>query len=579
LNNIQLIVKEELSGNNAWQHANFITQFLRQVGSSGNQKTISYSRERLNEYNLDKVYEIKYPSKENGTEDLKFYGWDVRDASLEIVYPIQKKITSYSEAPTCIGHWSIPTHPEGIVAELVDVGKGVEESDYQGIEVQGKIVLARGEGNIPGNRRAFQLAIEKFGGIGLITDTLLYERSLPGDDNIGNRVRENHPNAISLLRACSREGSGWAFSISHSQGEYLRSLLREGPVKLKAFIDAKIFPGEGEELVGEIKGTEKPEQEIWFVAHSTGAKPGGNCAGGVGLWIENARVIMSLVNQGKISRPKRTIKFLLGAEGGGINAFLKTYSGDVKNVLAAFVYCSVGNDQSKCNSSLILYKSAESIPSFINDLIIDTIEKMSKDGLPQFKDEDRDIKLIRFNVLPYTPWSDNSRLMRLMIPSPLFMSWPSKYFHTQFFTADKLDPAVLKRCGEITTSVALTIANAGIEEARYLVNMIESKGETRLMNVTVQTYNDLLDLFYVNNKESKSKENTIENIEEIINHRKGEINYLTEVSLEAMDSVKDLVKNSLFYKEVDLLKKGLENKNKLELDKIENFRAIFSKEV
>jgi hypothetical protein len=285
---------------------------------------------------------------------------------------------------------------------------------------------------------------------------------------------------------------------------------------------------------------------------------------------------MSLINQGKISRPKRTIKFLLGAEGGGINAFLKTFSGDVKNVLAAFVFCSVGNDQNKCNSSLILYKSAESIPSFINDLIIDTIEKMSKDGLPQFKDEDRDIKLIRFNVLPYTPWSDNSRLMRLMIPSPLFMSWPSKYFHTQFFTADKLDPAVLKRCGEITTSVALTIANAGIEEARYLINMIESKGETRLMNVTVQTYNDLLDSFHVNNDERESKEN---HIEKIVNHRKGEINYLTEVSLEAMDSVKNLAKNSLFYKEVELLKKELENKNKLESDKIENFKKLFSKEV
>ena len=577
MNKLQYIVKEELSGHKAWQHANFVTQFLRQHGSSGLRESINYSRERLDECNLDEVYVVKYPSKDNGTEDLNFVGWDVKDASLEIVGPIHKKITSYDEAPTCIGHWSIPTPPEGIVAELVDVGRGVEESDYAGVNVQGKIVLASGEGNLPCGNTMFQLAIEKFGAIGLVTDNLLYERNLPGDDNKGNRVRRNHPDSISLLRCCSKEGTGWAFSISHSQGEYLRSLLKEGPVKLKAFIDAKLFSGKGEALVGVIKGSKKSEQEIWFVAHSSGTKPGGNCAGGVGLWIENARAIMSLIRQGKISRPKRTIKFILGAEGAGLNAYLKMFSGDFKNVLAAFVYCSVGNNQSESETSLILYKSAESIPSYINDLCIDTIEKVSKDGLPQFKDEDRDIKLIRFNVLPYTPWSDNSRLMRLMVPSPLFMSWPCKHFHTQSYTADKLDPAVLKRCGEVTTSVALTLANAGIDDARYIAHMVESRGEARLMNVSVQTYDDLLDQFHEMNEGGKLKEETIDNLEEIIKYRKGEITYLTEISLGAMESVKNLVNDTAFYEEVDLLKESLVIKNKFEIEKVESFRSLFER--
>jgi hypothetical protein len=370
-----------------------------------------------------------------------------------------------------------------------------------------------------------------------------------------------------LLRFPLRE-NGWAFVISHTQGEYLRSLLKEGPVKLKAFIDSSYSPGEGEALVGEIIGSEIPEQQIWFVAHCSGTKPGGNCASGTGLWIENARTIMSLIKQGKIPRPKRTIKFILGPEGGGLNAYLTSKPEGSKNVIASFVYCSVGSDQSKCNSSLILYKSPESIPSFLNDLCIDTIEKVSKDALPPFKDETRDIALIRFNTLPYTPWSDNSRLMRLKIPCPLFMSWPDQHFHTQLFTADKLDPAVIKRCGEVTTSVALTIANAGVEEARYIANVVEAKNETRFMNVSNQAYTEMLDL-----KGAGSITKSNKKLQDIMTHRKGELEYLSKRGLENIETVKELTKDTNLHKEINLLKQKLMKKKKTEEEKIDNFMA------
>jgi len=563
LNKTQILVKREFSGHKAWQHANYITQFMRTPGSSGIKTTMQYAKEQLEKYCLDNVYTIKYPSEADGTKELSFMGWDIEDAQLEIVAPISKTIVSYAEAPTCIQHWSISTPPEGVTAELIDVGAGVNDSDYKGLEVKGKIVLASGlGGSAEDNSQACRLAVEKYGALGVITDNLIYQQP-------PFRVRANHPDAIVLLRFPLR-GRGWAFVISHTQGEYLRSLLKEGPVKLKSFVDAKFFQGEGEELVGEIKGSEMPEQQIWFVAHSSGTKPGGNCAGGVGLWIENARTITSLIEQGKIPKPKRTIKFLLGAEGGGLNAYLTSRPEETKNVVASFVYCSVGNDQCKCNSSLILYKSPESIPSFLNDFCIDTIEKVSKDALPPFKDETRDISMIRFNVLPYTPWSDNSRLMRLKIPCPLFMSWPSQHFHTQFFTADKVDPAVLKRCGEVTTSVALTVSNAGVEEARYIAHMVEAKGESRLMNVTNHAYSEMLDILEETKTTNKSRAKMKEKVQDIIEYRKGEINYLLNVSLGAIESVKKLTKDTTFHKEVNNLKDNLLNKKQYEEKKIDN---------
>ena len=565
MNYLQKLVKNELEGHKAWQHANYISQFMRTPGSTGIQETINYSRSKLIGFGLDEVYTIKFPSKEHGTEDLKCFGWDVNDAILNIVEPVQKRITSYDESPTCIQHWSIPTPPEGVVAELVDVGSGVYEEDYLGKDVNGKIALASGDGHAEGNSQAYHLAVEKYGAIGIVTDNLIYPQP-------PIRTRENHPNAQTLLRVPSREETGWAFVISHTQGTYLRSQLKNGPVKLHAFIDAVNYEAEGEELVGVIMGTEKPEQEIWFVAHSSGTKPGANCGGGVGLWIENARAIMSLIKQGKIPQPKRTIKFLLGAEGGGLNAYLTARPEDVKKVVAAFVYCSVGNDQNKCGSSLIMYKSAESIPSFINDLCIDTINEVSKDGLPPFKDNTRDIQLIRFNTVPYTPWSDNSRLMRLMVPSPLFMSWPDRHFHTQFHTADNQDPAVLKRCGEVTTSVALMLANAGAKEARYIAKIVDSKGKSRFMNASTQAYNEMMDAL-------TESSDPMAIIKDISDHYKGKIDYLANRTIGALESVQALDQDFTLRKELKTLMAGIQEAKAAEKEKIGRYEALLSKEV
>lgn len=565
MNRLQKDIRDELDGHRAWQHANIITQWMRTPGSSGIEKTNKHAQDALKSYGLDHVYEIRYPSEEDGTQELTFTGWDVNDARLEVLEPETTLITSYAEAPTCIQHWSKPTPPGGVVAELVDVGIGVHESDYQGKNLEGKIVLAAGDGHAEGNSQAYLLAVERYGAIGLVTDNLIYQQP-------PYRVRENHPDAIALLRVPSREEKGWAFTISHTQGTHLRALLKRGPVKLRATIDAANFPGEGGELVGEITGTEHPEQEVWFVAHSSGTKPGANCAGGVGLWIENARTIMSLIRQGKVPRPKRTIRFLLGAEGGGLNAYLKARPVNAGNVVAAFVYCSVGNDQGLNNSSLILYKSAESIPSFINDLCIDTIERVSMDALPPFKDETQDIQLIRFNVLPYTPWSDNSRLMRLMIPSPLFMSWPSQHFHTQFLTADKLDPAVLKRCGEVTSSVALMIANAGLNEARYIAQVVEAKGKSRFMKISIRAYSEMTDALSGDSEPGVS-------LKDISDYRQGEIGYQADQSLAALESIKVLANDTDLHREIEEMKEGLLRVKAAVEERIDGYRAVLSGEV
>jgi len=516
VNRLVHLFQSDFSGENAKQHAGYMTQFMRTPGSSGIRSAILYAEEYLKKLGIDRVYRIEYPVKN---------GWDVTDADVRIVSPIEECVVTYSEAPTCIQWWSVATPPEGVTAELVDVNSGLREEDYLGKQVFGKIVLAAGDGHAEGNDHAYKLAIEKFGSIGLLTDSLLYPQP-------PFRTRVNMPDAVQLLRT-PRLGKGWAFSISYSKAQRLRELLRASPVRLKVRIDAQNFEGVGHTLVVEIRGKGNPDEEVWFVAHCSGTKPGANCAGGAGLWIEQARLIANLIREGKIPPPRRTIRFIMGAEGGGLEGYLDAQKTQLPKVHAAFVYCSTGNDQDKCKSSLILFKSPESIPSFLNDLCISTIKDVSMDALAPFKDVSRDIGLIRFNVAPYTPWSDNSRLMRLKIPCPLFMSWPDIFFHTQYLTDDKLDPGVLKRCGVVTSYVATMVASAGIAEARQILDRVESVNRSRITEAAIKARQEILDL-QINGSSREA-------VQERLADGEGELDYLLETALNSIRSIEDLV--------------------------------------
>ena len=66
MDKIQKLVKKELSGYKAWQHANYTTQFMRTPGSYGIHEITEYSRKKLNEYGLDNIYTIKLVVKPYG---------------------------------------------------------------------------------------------------------------------------------------------------------------------------------------------------------------------------------------------------------------------------------------------------------------------------------------------------------------------------------------------------------------------------------------------------------------------------------------------------------------------------------
>ena len=200
---------------------------------------------------------------------------------------------------------------------------------------------------------------------------------------------------------------------------------------------------------------------------------------------EMGRVMSDLISSGRIPRPRRTIRFLVNVEGHGTKHYVHNHRGEIERTIAAIALDSVGHDQEKCKSALLFYHSPDSLPSFINDYYVSLIESAPKETRWVFSEGNR-IPLVNFTDLPYTPWSDNHYYPAFGVPSPLLMSWPDLYFHTDYLSADKLDPMVFRRCGITTALAALELANAGPSEAQSIMREVGNRSQFRLGRIALE---------------------------------------------------------------------------------------------
>ena len=474
------ILEQELSGERALESAAHLTQFYRSPGASGYHWATDFVADLLRANGLDEVWVERYPLD----GETKFMNvtmplaWEPVGAELRVGSRTGRLLVSYEDAPSCLPWWTPSTPEDGVTLELVDVGTGERVEDYQKQDVRGKAVLIRGTTRPTGFAHAATLAMEH-GATGIITDYLLYQTA-------PFRTRESLPDPVQLLRMPSNQPSAWAMAVNYHAAEHLASLARQGAVNVWADIQAKTFRGEAQNLFADISGTDDNGQIVQFVAHSTaGTKPGANCASGPALMAEMGRVISALISSGRIPRPKRTIRFLINVEGHGTKHYIHNHRAEIERTIAAIALDSVGHDQGKCKSALLFYHSPDSVPSFINDYYVSLIEATPKETRWVFSEGDR-IPFVNFTDLPYTPWSDNHYYPAFGVPSPLLMSWPDLYFHTDFLTSDNLDPMVFRRCGITTALAALELAYAGPFEAQSIMREVGSRSQFRLSRIALE---------------------------------------------------------------------------------------------
>jgi len=327
----------EVSGETAKRNLEGIARFHRQRGSKGFHEAAELVAERLRTYGLSDVAILQFPA-----DGKIFYGtqrsrpawhadkaelWEITAeavahrskvsnngvTSIDVMHFIKeagnRRIASYEAEPIVLAEDS---ESADVTADLVDVGEGTKESDYGGKDVKGKIVLA---GAQPGAVQ--DLAVGKYGAAGIVSYAQNQKTAWWGEDE--NLIRWGHLDTFS-------ENKTFAFMVSLKTARGLRERMAlEERITLHAVVKAGQHAGNYEVVTATIPGadTKLKEEEIAFSCHLDHQRPGANDnASGCSAILEVARTLQKLIDEKKLERPARTIRFIFPPEIEGTMALL-----------------------------------------------------------------------------------------------------------------------------------------------------------------------------------------------------------------------------------------------------------------
>lgn len=461
----------EANGELALQNEIFLT------GVNRNRKAEEYASgyyetrfilEKLKEYGFDEAEIVNLPVRGEKT-------WDAEEAELWVVEPVKKKIADLKEIPTVLCSGSASTE---ITAELVDVGLGFSEDHYKDKDLNGKIALVYGS-----PERARRLAVEKYGAVGLIGCSSSHPEF--DRDQIG----------WNSIRVGQKDKPTFAFMVSErTYFDMKMALERKTKVVLRARVKTQMVPYKEEMAVGLIRGSEKPEEELVLTAHlfEGFAKQGANDdASGCVAILEAGRVIKKMIADGTIPAPKRSIRFLFVPEISGTRAYILKYPEIARRFFANINEDMVGEALVKNLSAFRLETTPYSLPTYLNDVVASFVEWM---GASQRLAQDhgwKDYSVLSpagsrdpfyYTIDRFSGGSDHIVFIdgAVKVPAVMFICWPDMWYHTSGDLPDKSDSTQLKRVVTLTVASALFLASAGPEEARAILNEVNSRGLGRL---------------------------------------------------------------------------------------------------
>jgi len=481
-------VLNEVSGKNAWDWAARISQYHRMRGSKDYHKIVIQVVEELNRYGLDEVEVLKYPAdgKSKTWDWIAPFGWEINSGELRLVDPNEELLCRYKDIPMCV---LVHSKSCDIITELIDVGEGVKEEDYEGKNVKGKIVLME----------APKLMVSPFyitrGAIGII----VYPSSERSAGYRGMTIYSRFPAKSEIL-----EKTTFGFSITYEQAMYLKELLKKGKVKIHAKIDAKLFKGELEVISAAIHGTEIPEEEIILTAHICHPKAGANdnASGSAGL-MEIARSLTTLIKKNILPAPKRTFRFLWIPEFDGTWPWAKEHEKKAKNALFNLNLDMIGEHPMKIGEPCEVCLAPYSRPSTLNDIIVYFTEKIA-DNPKGIASNGTNVPM-RYRILPFSGGSDQQVFAdnAIGIPSMMF-GHSDPLWHSSLDTIENVDTTEMQRVIGIALCTSYIFSILDGKSLHNIWPILEENFYQRLGNVKKILLN-LYNLIHFTTKTSKEE--------------------------------------------------------------------------
>ena len=241
--------------------------------------------------------------------------WDVKVGTLEIVEPVvpahparHRRLPKVPRRSACGAARRRPR----VVTDVV-----LNPGNQPNVDLTGKLVL--------GGSKA---TVATAGGLGLISENT--ENPALADER--GWVNAFGDNGWSYTKGSTPLV---CFSITPNGSKLLRSLLAKGPVKVRANVDSRYYDGVYPYVTGVIRGADGANaEEVLSLGHLYEQGAHDN-ATGVASIIGAVETINRLIKEGKLPRPKRTIRVLGMGECYGTNWYLDHNMARARRTIAA----------------------------------------------------------------------------------------------------------------------------------------------------------------------------------------------------------------------------------------------------
>jgi hypothetical protein len=527
--NIVAAFDQELSGETAKRNLEGITRFHRMRASRGFRDAAELIAERARAYGLSDVTILSFPA-----DGKTFYGtqksrlaWDADFAELWEMHQDAGnwnpavRLASWDAMPITLAEDS---ESADVTTNLIDVGEGTHEADYAGKDVRGKIVLVAAQPGAVQN-----LAVGRFGAAGIVSYALNQPQAWRGEDE--NLIRWGHLESFN-------EHKTFAFMVSLKTARAYRDRLSHGEqIRLHAVVKAGQHPGDLSIVTALIPGADPKlrDEEIAFSCHLDHQRPGANDnASGCVTILEVARTLQKLINEGKLARPARSLRFFWPSEVEGTLALLtaprdkytesfvistepkdngKSFGSvvdpsdirnsmhvtntlwDPRNPLSKRIKAVIHMDMvgGGPNTKAIFHvtRGPMSLPSFVYDVAEafgDFVNRESDmyastgQALYPFVSPEGGKEALQADFADYSMGSDHDVYQdsSFRIPAIYLNDWPDRYIHTNGDVAANIDPTKLKRAAFIGAASGYFLAKMGVAELPEILHIVERRSLDRL---------------------------------------------------------------------------------------------------
>ncbi len=493
----------EASGETAWNTIAEINAFNRERFDeeyTGNFLETQVIVRKLKSYGLAGVEVVAYPGSQ---------AWRAVKGELWETMPGRQKIASIHDMLPMLASGSATADVTG---ELVWVGRGTAK-EILDAKVDGKVVVTEG-----GLMTAYGAAVPQ-GALGVIAISMSRPYFDPiqmpwgGISTRGRDVPAGQPGQPGAKPPAPK----FAFQLPVREGDILkRRLLANEKITVRAQVESKMETADLENVLALIPGTDPAAGEIILSAHLFEGmqKQGANDnISGSACILEVARVLNTLIAEGRLPRPTRSIRFIWGPEFSGIGKWVQANPKIMERTLCNINMDMVGEWLSKNQAFFCLMRTTYGNAHYINDVMENYYRYLGEGNRERIQNRStatRVSNVTRVPVRVVAPSGADEPFVYSIethygasdhevfndwgvgVPGIMMIAWPDKWYHTSGDVADKADPTQLKRAAIIGAAGAYTVASAGPEAAIRIAGETVSNAIRRLghqLVVSLETLN------------------------------------------------------------------------------------------